>query len=454
MANFFQATKKKKTIGTTPTLTIERLDLNGCGVAKLNNKPVFIEQTLAGERIKCKIVEEKSKYLRGKIISIDLASNKRIPPLCEHYRLCGGCDLQHYDYEEHLRFKQHKVSTLFQRNDIKQTLPWQEAVVGEAWYYRRKARIGVQYDKQGQVTLGFRQRATNQLVAIKKCQVLEHGIDDIFTPLKNVIKGLSLSRSIGHVEVIKTDQTTLVIRQLKKLNQQDIAHWLEASKAQQWQILFDDSNNITALTALIESNANIDSKIDVRDKGLSYQLPGDIMINFEADDFIQINHSINQKMVTQALDWLSLKSTDTVLDLFCGLGNFSLSIAQSVKKLVGIEGVQTMVDRAAGNAAANHLPNCEFFQADLNANWIGQNWAKQHFDKVLLDPARAGAYQAIEQLIKFDIATILYVSCDPSTLAKDASLLTASGYRLEKIALIEMFSQTKHVETMVLFSKN
>ena len=437
MANIFQANKKKQSLGQVVNVKIERLDLNGCGVSRLKNKPVFIDQTLPNESVTIKIIEQKNKYSRAKVIEIIEASENRVEPECRHYRLCGGCDLQHLSFSEHLVFKQNKVSDLFERNDI-QNLPWQNSMVSEPWHYRRKARIGVQYDKQGQVTLGFRQKATNQLTAIKNCPVLDEQISSIFTPLKKVISELSISRSVGHIEVTVTNQITIVIRQLKKLNKADIFHWISAAEINHWQLFIDDGEKVMPLTNI---------------KPLTYTLLNKLELTFAPQDFIQINHQINLEMVQQSLAWLSLTETDVVLDLFCGLGNFSLSLAQQVKQVVGIEGIQTMVDRATINANNNQITNCQFYQADLNANWLSKNWASINFDKVLLDPARAGALEAVEQLVTLSIPTILYVSCDPTSLARDAQCLTKHGYKIEKIGLIDMFSQTKHVETMVLFSR-
>ncbi|MCJ8320315.1 MAG: 23S rRNA (uracil(1939)-C(5))-methyltransferase RlmD [Colwellia sp.] len=438
MANFYQANKKKQIVGQIVDLKIERLDLNGCGVARLNDKPVFIDQALPKETVKVKIIEQKSKYLRGKIIEIATASKDRVSPLCKHYRLCGGCDLQHLVFSEHLAFKQKKVADLFQRNQINQSLPWQNPIASTPWHYRRKARLGVQYDKQGHVTLGFRQKGTNQLTAIKQCHVLVENISSIFIALKKVLDQLVTSRSVGHIEVIDTGKITLVIRQMKKLNDTDKALWQLAEKTHQWQVLIDEGEQVTALT---------------EKQPLKYKLLNELELTFNSQDFIQINHQVNQQMVQQAMDWLSLTATDVVLDLFCGLGNFSISFAQKVKQVIGIEGIQSMVDRAATNAINNKLDNCQFYQADLNADWLSQAWANIQFDKVLLDPARAGAFEALEQLVKFKVPCLLYVSCEPTTLARDAKYLISQGYKIEKIALIEMFSQTKHVETMVLFSR-
>ena len=446
MAKFFRVSKKNQALGQVLTANIERLDLNGCGIARVNKKPIFIAGTLPSETVKIKVFEQKNKYSRATLVEIIKASDERIPAKCLHYKTCGGCDLQHLHPDKHIDFKQQKVSELFARNQYKGDLLWQLPITDNVWHYRRKARIGVQYDKKGQVTLGFRQKSTNQLVKVERCLVLVEPLTSIFTPLKLLLQSLTLSKSVGHIEVIAseikekvtTDIITLVIRQLKPLNSVDKALWQEYALKYHWQVLIDNGENITPIT---------------ENKPLSFDLLDDITLTFTVNDFIQINHKVNQKMVEQAMHWLALKPNDVVLDLFCGLGNFSLPIAKKVKKVVGIEGVTAMVEKAVKNADNNQLTNCQFYQADLNSLWLDKPWVDQDFNKVLLDPARAGALEAVEQIITLSIDNILYVSCDPATLARDAEYLINNGYHIEKSGIIDMFPQTKHVETMVLFSR-
>jgi len=438
MANFFKATNKKQTLGQQIKLTIERLDHNGCGVGHYQNKPVFVEGTLLNESITAKIFDKRSKYARAKLIDIMTPSEHRIKAECAHFQVCGGCDLQHLNFEQHLNFKQGKVSQLFTRNQINEQLPWQPAVKSSPWKYRRKARIGVQYNKNGQATIGFRQKATNQLTAIKYCPVLVEPLHNVFVQLNEVIQKLSTHCAIGHVEVIATDKVTLIVRQLKPMNSADKKLWQQAIQDNIWQVVIDDGERLTPLAAMTV---------------LHYSLPNHVDICFEPKDFIQVNHKVNVRMIEQALEWLRLKPTDKVLDLFCGLGNFTLPIAQKVHSVVGVEGLQVMVDKANDNATTNKIDNCFFYQADLNADWSSAPWHKDSYDKVLLDPARAGAYQALEQLIKLSIPYILYVSCEPASLAKDIELLLLHGYTIEKIAIMEMFPQTKHIETMVLLTR-
>ncbi len=459
MANFFKVSTKKphKTQEKQKlAVKIEKLDLNGCGVAYLKSKPIFINGTLPNENVEVRVVEQKNKYALGKLLKVIKANKNRVVPKCQHFTLCGGCDLQHFDYSQQLSFKKNKVIELFSRSgiaaNVAEELIWQEPIKSLHWHYRRKARIGVQFDKNSQATIGFRQKATNQLVAVKSCPVLVEPADNIFPILKELIAKLSVKKSIGHIDVICTEEPhleksyelskklTLIVRQIRAINEHDRKLWLEYAHNNQWHIYFQEDKGSVCAT-----------------NDLSYQLVDDIQINFSNTDFIQINQQVNLVMVEQALTWLIPEPNDHILDLFCGLGNFSLPLARKVSCVVGVEGVQSMVDKANTNAQFNHIDNCRFFQADLNSEWVtsqkADEWVKSKFTKVLLDPARAGAELAIEQIIKLAIPTVLYISCEPTTLARDSQLLLLSGYKIEKIGLIDMFSQTKHVETMVLFKR-
>lgn len=439
MVNYFKATPKNNIIGKELTIAINRLDINGCGVGQHQGKSVFVDGALPQEKVKIKVIEQKNKYLRAKLLNVVDASHIRLDPLCEHFSVCGGCDLQHINAQEQIKFKHQKVSDLFNRHQIAVDLPWQDAITGETEHYRRKARIGVQYNKRGEATVGFRQKGSNQLTAIKRCSVLVETLSDIFSPLKSVLSALSGKNSVGHVEVIQTDSTTLIVRQLVALTSQDELLWQHFSAQYHCEILIDDGKNIFPL-------------VDTEAKTLAYNINNKISLTFSPDDFIQINHNVNKKMVAQAINWLELSPEDNVLDLFCGLGNFSLPIANKVQSVTGVEGVDKMVNQATKNATLNQMINTQFFQADLNSSWKQHAWSEQHYTKVLLDPARAGAYEAIVQLVTMKIPTLLYVSCDPTTLAKDTALLVSNGYKIKKIGLIDMFSHTKHIETMVLFS--
>ena len=461
MANFFKETSKKTTKSHEKQILafeIEKLDSNGCGVAYYKRKPVFIDGTLPGEKVEAKLLEQKNKYSIAKLLAVKEPSNERVEPKCQHFTRCGGCDLQHLEYQQQVNFKKNKVSGLFSRSGISiddiNNLPWQEPILSKQWHYRRKARIGVQYDKKSHATIGFRQKSTNQLTAIKTCPVLVEPASNIFLVLKELVNKLTVKKAIGHIEMISADycktinsigsdnKITLIVRQVRAINEHDIKLWEQYANKNNWQLQFQESEN---------HNNNVD--LSNSSNGLSYPLTNEIQINFSNTDFIQINEQVNIAMVEQAIAWLQPHEDDHVLDLFCGLGNFSLPLAKRVCEVVGVEGVQSMVDKATDNASFNKIDNCSFFQADLNSQWKSAEWAYNKFSIALLDPARAGAQKAVEQVITLGIPTVLYVSCEPTTLAADSLLLINAGYKIEKIGLIDMFSQTKHVETMVLFSK-
>ena len=466
MANFFKAKIKEKTSNQRLTVSVEKLDINGVGVGHWQNKPIFIAGALPNEVVEVKVIEQKSKYARAKLISIAKQSDNRVEPQCQHFGVCGGCDLQMLAIDEQLIFKKNKVSDLFSRffsakgialTFSEKDLPWQAPIKSNPWHYRRKARIGVQFDKKSHATIGFRQKSTNQLAAIKSCPVLVEPLNVIFPLLKKLLAQLTVQSAIGHIEVIQADivetilaeqrqkdnHVVLVIRQLRPMNETDIELWQSYARQYCWQVFIDDGNKQLPLASTKEESSAV----------LSYTLADKSKIYFASSDFIQINHQVNNAMINQALAWLNLLPSDNVLDLFCGLGNFSLALAKQAKLIVGVEGVQVMVEKASHNARVNELDNCQFYQADLNSNWLLDSWAKaQVFDKVLLDPARAGAEQAVSQIAKLHIPSVLYVSCDPATLARDSAILITQGYKLEKISLMDMFAQTKHVETMVLFT--
>ncbi len=437
MANFFKASPQKSKTQQPLKVTVSHLDQQGCGVALIAKKPTFIDGVLPGEIAEVKIHQQNSKYAKAKLIKLIKASDDREAPKCAHYYQCGGCNLQHMQYAQQLTFKQEKVEQLFSRQAIVDSLPWQAAIAADAWHYRRKARIGVQYNKRDEPIIGFRQRESNNLTEIKSCPVLVTEFEDIFIELRAILPKLSGKNAIGHVEIIAANNNAVVIRQLSKMSKTDKKLWQQFSEKSQYLIHIDDGKQIAPLFSEL---------------ALFYALTDTLNIEFSPHDFIQVNHAVNQQMVKQAMSWMKLEQDDVVLDLFCGLGNFSLPIAQSVQSVVGVEGVQDMVVRAEENAKTNGLDNCQFYQADLNKDWQNHVWAKRTYTKVLLDPARAGAYEALTQLVKFNIEKILYVSCDPASLARDTKLLIEHGYKIEKIAVMDMFSQTKHVETMIMFS--
>lgn len=442
MAQFFKASPAKSTKNRIlKNVKVEKLDHQGRAIAFFQNKPLFIDGGLIGESLDIQIIESKKSYSKGKIKRINQASELRIEATCPHYFECGGCQLQHVQRSQQLAIKSAGLQSLFRRFASLNTLQLEKPVTGEEWAYRRTVRFGLQFNKRNKlVTMGFRQGSTNDLINQRVCPVLLPELEALIDPLKVLLNSLKSKADVGHIELMQADQGVVVLlRHLRKLADSDLT--LIETFSSLYQINFFALYSHSDLHCLSGSEK------------LSYQLKQwDCTFNFSPSDFLQVNAVVNQKMVAQALQWLALNEEDQVLDLFCGLGNFTLPIARTATSVVGVEGILKMVDRASVNASFNLIKNASFYQADLSAeNLQKQLWAKQKFTKVLLDPARAGAFDCLPFIVKLKPSVIVYVSCDPLTLARDSQLLLENDYKLVKLGLLDMFPQTKHIESMALF---
>jgi 23S rRNA (uracil1939-C5)-methyltransferase len=303
--------------------------------------------------------------------------------------------------------------------------------------YRRRARVSLMWEKKTRtLAFGFRQKQSKNIVTIKQCRVLEPKLNQLLIPLKALLETFQAPETLGHVELVLADQgAIIVLRHTKPLNASD------------QDTLIDLATTCGATLYLMPQNDQLDH---VTGPLPSYSETG-VTIAFEPNNFIQVNRAVNQNMVAQAIQWLALESSDKVLDLFCGVGNFSLPMAQHVERVVGVEGVEAMVEQAKINAKLNQLPNVTFFHANLDQDLQQTSWGAEKFDKILLDPARAGAQNIVAQLPVFSPTRIVYVSCNPATLARDSQSLLEQGYRIEKLAMLDMFPHTGHLESMALF---
>ncbi|EFP98077.1 23S rRNA (uracil(1939)-C(5))-methyltransferase RlmD [Vibrio caribbeanicus] len=438
MARFFQPKKKKQTNKKHQLFSIEKLDHHGAGIAYENNKPVFIEGALPGEQVLAQYSEVKSKFSRANLIKIQSESESRIEPFCSHYHECGGCNQQHLSLTDQLRYKQKTLIELMSKF-AGGVVSLEPVVQGETKGYRRRARISIKFDRKSQqLNFGFRKKSSSQIANITHCPILDVSLDALLLPLYELFKQFTAPDSIGHLELVKGDNTTvIVIRHIKPLHPKDQGS-LEA---------FASENKLSLY--LMPDTQTIERVVGER----AYYSEGGVRIPFEPNNFIQVNQMVNKAMIDQALSWLDINQSDRVLDLFCGLGNFSLPIAQRVKSVIGVEGIDVMVKKASENAKLNHLNNAEFFQANLEESSTKFSWAQEKFDKVLLDPARAGASVIIDQISSFGASKVVYVSCNPATLARDSQSLIAQGYKLERLGMLDMFPHTSHLESMALFVK-
>ncbi|MGF1910563.1 23S rRNA (uracil(1939)-C(5))-methyltransferase RlmD [Vibrio kasasachensis] len=436
MARFFQPKKNTQFDTKHQSVAVEKLDHQGVGIAYQGGKPMFIEGALPSEQVLVQLIESKSKYSRAKLIKVQKASSQRAEPFCPHYHECGGCNLQHLESSSQLDYKQQALSGLMKKLSG-QTLELSEPIIGQSLSYRRRARISVMLDKKTrQLQFGFRRKQSKQIVNVTNCSVLDSELNDMLPDLYKLLQGFTRQESIGHIELVKGDNTkVMVLRHLKPLTakeNQQLEHFAVSHQATLYLMPESDQLNL-----VVGEEAHC--------------LEAGVTIPFSPNNFIQVNQTVNQKMVSQALSWLALEKTDHVLDLFCGLGNFSLPIAKQVKSVIGVEGVDAMVEKATQNAELNQIDNVSFYQANLEEDMSSQPWASKKFDKILLDPARAGASGIVDQLSNLGARRVVYVSCNPATLARDSQSLLEQGYQLEKLGMLDMFPHTGHLESMALF---
>jgi len=455
MAQFFKPQKKTVAKGKQQ-LTIDTLNHEGVGITRVNKKVGFVEGALPGETVLATSTQSKAKFERFTVNKVITASESRVKPFCIHYNACGGCQLQHLAPEQQLVEKQKAVNSLFEKflGDAKTDLNWQAAIDSQPLTYRRTARIAVFYDKNKKEYLfGYRQKGSKKIININSCQVLEPCFSNIFEVFHPLLAKLKTGQSITHLQLYKTqDQAIIIIRHIRALSEKDINLLSSEANKNDWEIVFEaetgqfEYNDKSASTQAFINNKNTHL--------LNYYINEfDLKFNFSFDNFIQVNHKVNRLMLKQAIDWLNLKSDEKILDLFCGIGNFSLPMAQRAHKVVGIEGVASSVEMAKFNALNNQIENAKFFCQDLNESMAKSNWFNEEYDVLVLDPSRAGAFDILSQLKLKRFSRILYVSCDPVTLARDSKLIIDAGFNITKTGLMNMFPHTGHVETMALFTK-
>lgn len=424
---------------------ITKLSHEGRGIAHINGKTTFIDGALPGEDVSFIYTSRKSKYDEGQLVEVLNAAAIRAVPLCQHYGVCGGCSLQHVQPEAQIALKQEMLlEQLAHFGGVKpeQILP---PLTGPVWGYRRKARLGVKFvTKKQRLLVGFREKNGRYLADINRCEVLHPKVGTLLPALQQLISQLSAYRAIPQIEVAMGDEIcALVFRHMEPLAADDLQQLRAFAQQQALQIYLQPGGEDSIRPLWPEAP-----------EPLTYALPDfGVNLQFQPADFTQVNVDINRRMVNYALDLLAPESNDRVLDLFCGLGNFTLPLARRCKAVVGVEGDSGMVQRAKANAVLNNITNAEFFAADLSQDFSMYPWAKGGFNKILLDPARTGALQVIEYLPAFGASRIVYVSCNPATLARDAGMLVQQGYRLLKAGVMDMFPHTRHVESIAVFEK-
>lgn len=434
-------------IQPTQTAHISTLSHEGRGISLINGKKTFIEGALPGEDVEFIYTRRHTRFDEGRIIEIITPSAERVTPKCPHFSICGGCSMQHLTAAAQIQFKQQVLLEQLEHfgHNIKPQFIL-SPLTGPEWGYRYKARLSVKYvDKKSALLIGFHEKNGRYVADLSRCEVLHPSVGLCIENIKNLIMQLSAYREIPQIEIAVADSgTALVFRHLTELTDRDRELLIQFGRQFQFHIyLQPNSPGITHRIFPLEG-----------EETLYYVLPAhDLKIYFHPTDFTQINPVINQKMLDVALTLLHVQTTDKVLDLFCGLGNFTLPIAKQCSQVVGIEGDIRMVKKAQENAVRNAINNVQFYGSNLAIPDITQNWAQQHYDKILLDPPRTGALEIIQHFEQWKPQKIVYVSCNPATLARDAGALVDQGYNLISAGVMDMFPHTKHVESIAMFEK-
>ncbi len=429
MAQFYSA-KRRVTTREIITVTVNDLDPFGQGVARHNGKALFVTGLLPDERGEVTLTEDKRQFARGTVKRRLNDSPERETPPCPHFGVCGGCQQQHASVALQQRSKSNALARLMKRevDDI---------IAAEPWGYRRRARLSLNYQPKTQkLEMGFRKASANDIVNVVRCPVLTPRLEALIPSLRECLQSLAAVRHLGHVELVLADNGPLmVLRHTAPLSAADREN-LERFSHSQGVALF-----LAPESAILEQVSG----------ALPWYTSDGLRLTFSPRDFIQVNDKVNQQMVERALAWLDVQPDDRVLDLFCGMGNFTLPLAKRAASVVGVEGVAALVEKAQENARQNGLQNVTFFHENLEEDVTKQPWAQHGFNKVLLDPARAGAAGVMQHVLKLSPKKVVYVSCNPATLARDSEALLNAGYTMSHLAMLDMFPHTGHLESMVLF---
>ncbi|MGH8703229.1 MAG: 23S rRNA (uracil(1939)-C(5))-methyltransferase RlmD [Burkholderiales bacterium] len=428
-------------------LTVESLDQEGRGVARRDGTAVFIEGALPGERVTCTPYRKKPAYEVATLDKVIRPAAQRVTPRCRYFGLCGGCSLQHLDSRAQVAVKQRVLEdSLWHIGRVRpeQILP---AIYGPAWGYRHRARLAVRYvPKKGGALVGFHEKRSSYVADMVSCEVLPERFSTLLRPLRDLVNALSIRNRLPQIEIAAGEEAdVLVLRVLEPLTTADIGCLQDFASRHGVRLYLQPGGPETAHPMSDEQAAD-----------LFYTLPEfDLTIRFGPTDFTQVNHAVNRVLVRRALALLDPQPGERVADMFCGIGNFTLAIARRGAIAVGVEGNAEMLRCAAANAEANGLAaTASFLEMDLYrpaGDWLA---GLGRFDRMLFDPPRDGAVEVVKALPEDGPRRLVYVSCNPGTLARDAAVLTrARGYRLSAAGVVNMFPHTSHVESIAVFDK-
>lgn len=426
-------------------LDVDNLGHDGRGVARHEGKVVFVSGALPGERVLVEQTKRSRHFDEARTLQVISASPDRVEPRCPHFGLCAGCVLQHLSEEKQIEAKQGILLDNLQRIGGVAPQTVLQPLTDAAWGYRRKGRFSVRFvEKKGKTLVGFREENPRFVADLSVCHTVVPVIGERVADIAALVDSLEARGTIPQIEFIAGDSTTaLIFRHLEALSESDRGKLLAFAQRFDFAVFLQPGGPDSVHPLWPESVE------------LDFVLPQfDLRLAFRPLDFIQVNAGINQRMIAQALDLLDPQPGERVLDLFCGLGNFTLPLARRAAHVVGVEGDAGLVARARANAELNGIDNAQFFTADLAKDLAGEPWMKAGFDLLLLDPARAGAAEVLAQLPLKGIRRIVYVSCHPGSLARDAGFLVHErGFALKSAGAMDMFPQTAHVESIAVFER-
>ncbi len=417
---------------------------DGQGIADIDGRRVFVPGALSGERIRILPRRRRRQFQEAELLEVIKPAPSRVEPPCAYFGRCGGCALQHLSYDAQVAFKEKVAQDAFSRIAGLTPASWFQPMTGPEWHYRRRARLGVRYVAgKERVLVGFKERSTRYVTDMLDCRVIERPLDQLPGQLSEVIGRTSLRQRLPQAEVsVGENARAVVLRVLDEPNPADLKMFEKFGIENEIDIYLQRGGPGT-VEPLVSTDVG----------RLAYRLPEfGVSLTFAPTDFVQVNSVINEKLVAKVVELLEVTETDRVLDLYCGLGNFSLPLARRAESVLGVEGDAGLVARAAQNARDNDLGNARFVAADLSEpEW---SFLREEWDLVVLDPSRSGALVPVSQMRRMRPRKIAYVSCHPATLARDAKeLVETQGYRLISAGIADMFPHTHHVEVMALFER-
>ncbi|MGB5293219.1 MAG: 23S rRNA (uracil(1939)-C(5))-methyltransferase RlmD [Lysobacterales bacterium] len=438
--------RSRKKLSDQPfELEIYSLDAKGLGLAALGEKNLRVFDALPGEKVIARHLFGRKNRGRAETLEVLNASSYRVKAPCPSFGNCGACSLQHLSMDAQLSRKQNALLKSLSESGAVEPAEVYAPLDSSHWNYRRKARLSVRdVAAKGRVLIGFRERDGRYVADMEECHILHEVAADALTKLSDLLGELDCRSSIPQIEVACGDERcALIIRHLQDLSDSDIAS-------------LRDFADETGLGIYLQAGGPDSIKLLAP---VGFQLeymfkPLDLRFQFDPLDFIQVNGGLNLQMVTRALALLDPQPGDRILDLFCGLGNFTLPLAQRAGQVTGLEGSQEMVERARANAALNNLDNVVFQTADLYQSTEKQPWPPGHYDKILLDPPRSGALELLPWIAASGVKRVLYISCNPDTLARDAGVLVNQhNFKLLGAGVMNMFPHTHHSEAIALFER-